>query len=63
MTYGAIETPATVGIICRQVKRKVEGLENLHFHMLRYRFTSQLFSKGAEPKGVQGLLDEVACGE
>lgn len=53
---GAIETPGTVGIMCRQAKRKVEGLEDFHFHMLRHTFTSNLLSNGAAPKDVQELL-------
>jgi len=33
---GVIETPGTVSIMCRQAKKKVKGLENFHFHMLRH---------------------------
>ena len=53
---GAIETPGTVGIMCRQAKKKVKGLEDFHFHMLRHTFTSNLLSNGAAPKDVQELL-------
>ena len=53
---GSIETPGTVGIMRRQAKRKVPGLENFHFHMLRHTFTSNLRSNGAAPKDVQELL-------
>ena len=53
---GAIETPGTVGIMCRQAKKKVPGLEDFHFHMLRHTFTSNLLSNGAAPKDVQELL-------
>ena len=53
---GAIETPSTVGIMCRQAKKKVPGLEDFHFHMLRHTFTSNLLSNGAAPKDVQELL-------
>ena len=53
---GAIETPGTVGIMCRQAKKKVPGLENFHFHTLRHTFTSNLLSNGAAPKDVQELL-------
>ena len=49
---GAIETPGTVGIMCRQAKKKVPGLEDFHFHMLRHTFTSNLLSNGAAPKDV-----------
>ena len=53
---GAIETPATVSIMCRRAKEKVEGLADFHFHMLRHTFTSNLLSNGAAPKDVQELL-------
>ena len=53
---GAIETPGTVSIMCRQAKKKVKGLEDFHFHMLRHTFTSNLLSNGAAPKDVQELL-------
>ena len=53
---GAIETPSTVSIMCRQAKKKVAGLEDFHFHMLRHTFTSNLLSNGAAPKDVQELL-------
>lgn len=53
---GAIETPGTVSIMCRQAKKKVAGLEDFHFHMLRHTFTSNLLSNGAAPKDVQELL-------
>lgn len=53
---GAIETPGTVGIVCRQVKKKVPGLEDFHFHMFRHTFTSNLLSNGAAAKDVPELL-------
>ena len=53
---GAIETPSTVGLMCRRAKEKVPGLEDFHFHMLRHTFTSNLLSYGAAPKDVQELL-------
>ncbi len=53
---GAIETPSTVSLMCRSAKKKVPGLENFHFHMLRHTFTSNLLSYGATPKDVQELL-------
>lgn len=53
---GAIETPGTVSIMCRQAKKKVKGLEDFHFHQLRHTFTSNLLSNGAAPKDVQELL-------
>lgn len=53
---GAFEAPSTVGIMCRTARKKVEGLENFHFHMLRHTYTSNLLSNGAAPKDVQELL-------
>lgn len=53
---GAYESPSTVGIMCRTVSKKVEGLEGFHFHQLRHTFTSNLLRGGAAPKDVQELL-------
>ena len=53
---GTYESPSTVGTVCRAIRKKVEGLENFHFHMLRHTFTSNLLSGGAAPKDVQELL-------
>lgn len=53
---GAFEAPSTVGIMCRTARKKVEGLEDFHFHMLRHTYTSNLLSNGAAPKDVQELL-------
>ena len=53
---GAYESPSTVGIMCRTASKKVEGLEDFHFHMLRHTYTSNLLSNGAAPKDVQELL-------
>ena len=35
---GAYESPSTVGIMCRTTSKKVEGLEDFHFHMLRHPY-------------------------
>ena len=53
---GAFEAPSTVGIMCRAARKKVEGLEDFHFHMLRHTYTSNLLANGAAPKDVQELL-------
>ena len=53
---GAYESPSTVGVMTRSVKKKLEGFEDFHFHMLRHTFTSNLLSNGAAPKDVQELL-------
>ena len=46
----------TLAAILRAASKKVEGLEDFHFHMLRHTFTSNLLSNGAAPKDVQELL-------
>ncbi len=53
---GAYEAPSTVSIVCRSAKKKIQGLEDFHFHTLRHTFTSNLLSYGAAPKEVQELL-------
>ena len=53
---GAFEAPGTVELVCWKAKKKVKGLEDFHFHMLRHTFTSNLLSSGAAPKDVQELL-------
>ena len=53
---GAYESPSTVGVMTRSAKKKLEGFEDFHFHMLRHTFTSNLLSNGAAPKDVQELL-------
>ena len=53
---GAYEAPSTMGIMCRTARKKVEGLEDFHFHMLRHTYTSNLLANGAAPKDVQELL-------
>ena len=53
---GAYEAPSTVSIMCRTAKKKVDGLDDFHFHQLRHTYTSNLLSNGAAPKDVQELL-------
>ena len=53
---GAFESPSTVAIMCRTARKKVDGLEDFHFHMLRHTYTSNLLANGAAPKDVQELL-------
>jgi len=53
---GAIEYPNTVGLVCRSVRKKIKGLEDFHFHVLRHTYTGNLLSNGAAPKDVQELL-------
>ena len=42
--------------MCGAARKKIEGLEDFHFHQLRHTFTSNLLSKNAAPKDVQELL-------
>ncbi len=53
---GAFESPSTLGIVCRTVKKKLPGFEDFHFHALRHTYTTNLLSNGAMPKDVQELL-------
>lgn len=53
---GAYESAATVGSVCRSIKKKVEGMGGFHFHALRHTFTTNMFSCGAGVKDVQELL-------
>lgn len=43
-----ISSPSTVGIMCRTAKKKVEGLDDFHFHTLRHTYTSN-FGKEKPP--------------
>lgn len=53
---GVFESTSAVDQMCRTARKKVKGLENFHFHLLRHTFTSNLLSNGAAPKDVQELL-------
>ena len=53
---GCLETPSTLGIVCRTARTKLEGFDGFHFHQLRHTYTSNLQSNGAAPKDVQELL-------
>lgn len=53
---GAYESAPTVSIMCRSIKKKVEGMGGFHFHALRHTFTTNMFSCGAGVKDVQELL-------
>jgi integrase len=53
---GTYESPHAVSLMCKTAKKKVPGLEDFHFHMLRHTYTSNLLSGGAAPKDVQELL-------
>jgi len=53
---GALESPSTISIVCRTAKKRIPGLENFHFHMIRHTYTTNLLANGAAPKDVQELL-------
>ncbi len=53
---GAFEAPATVSSVCRYSRKKMENMDNFHFHVLRHTYTTNLLSGGAQPKEVQELL-------
>ena len=53
---GCLETPSTLGIVCRTLAKKLDGFEGFHFHQLRHTYTSNLLSNGAAPKDMQELL-------
>lgn len=53
---GKYESPDTVSIMCRSVRKLDDGLRDFHFHTLRHTYTCNLLSAGAPPKDVQELL-------
>ena len=53
---GALESPSTIRIVCRTAKKRIPGLEDFHFHMIRHTYTTNLLANGAAPKDVQELL-------
>lgn len=53
---GRPESPDTISIVCRSLRKRFKNLEGFHFHTLRHTYTSNLISAGASPKDVQELL-------
>lgn len=53
---GSYESPSAVSSILRAARKKMPELGDLHFHLFRHTFTSNLLSHGAAPKDVQELL-------
>ena len=53
---GTLESPSTISIVRRTAKKRIPGLENFHFHMIRHTYTTNLLANGAAPKDVQELL-------
>lgn len=46
----------TFAAILRTAKKKLEDMDDFHFHQPRYIYTINLLSGGAAPKDVQELL-------
>ena len=42
--------------MCRQAKKKVPGLEDFHFHMLRHTFCTHALASGVDAKTLAGIL-------
>ena len=53
---GKYESPDTVSIMCRSVRKLDKELSDFHFHILRHTYTCNLLTAGASPKDVQELL-------
>ena len=53
---GAYESPATVSSMCRYSRKKLDEMDDFHFHTLRHTYTSNLLAHGAKVKDVQELL-------
>ena len=53
---GKFESPDTVSIMCRSIRKLDDKLCGFHFHILRHTYTCNLLAAGAAPKDVQELL-------
>lgn len=53
---GKPESPDTISIVCRSLRKRFKNLDGFHFHTLRHTYTSNMISAGASPKDVQELL-------
>ncbi len=53
---GSYESPSAVSSILRAARKKMPELGDLHFHLFRHTFTTNLLFYGAAPKDVQELL-------
>jgi len=59
---GSYESPSAVSSILRAARKKMPELGDLHFHLFRHTFTTNLLSHGAAPKDVQELLGHADVG-
>ncbi|MBP3412493.1 MAG: site-specific integrase [Oscillospiraceae bacterium] len=59
---GSYESPSAVSSILRTARQKMPELGDLHFHLFRHTFTTNLLSHGAAPKDVQELLGHADVG-
>lgn len=53
---GQIQKPETLSHALRRAKKRINGMEDFHFHLLRHNFTTRLLEFGAKPMDVQELL-------
>ena len=56
---GAYESPATVSSVCRASRKKLDDMNDFHFHQLRHTYTSNLLSSGAQ--GCAGTSRTCRC--
>ncbi|MGL5272213.1 MAG: tyrosine-type recombinase/integrase [Phocaeicola sp.] len=53
---GTLVAPSAIIGMCSSLRKRVDGLDDFHFHQLRHTYTSKLLANGAAPKDVQELL-------
>ena len=58
---GAIETPETMSIMCRQAKKEVPGLEDFHFPILCHLFVTTALENGMDVKTLSTIIGHVSA--
>ena len=53
---GASVSHRSISDMCMTLRKKIDGLENFHFHKLRHAYSTKLIANGVAPKDVQELL-------